>query len=163
MPRSVGCVLRRQRERVLTEGRPWARKRALGKCRPEPRLGRASEQAGQSLALRVGGGLGAPLLLHGAQELLHVRGQQVVHLVALDRGEWGWRLQVAGPGWGGGLDQGWAVPSCCLKDTLDREAKSRVPLHPQSGRGSQGPHSGPGYHDPSQPFPRCPSFQTLLA
>lgn len=54
----------------------------------EPRWGRGSEGAGQLPVLRIGQGrgLGAPLLVHGAQELLHIRGQQVIHLVALDRG-----------------------------------------------------------------------------
>lgn len=51
-------------------------------------MGRGSEWAGQLPVLRIsqGRGLGAPLLVHGAQELLHIRGQQVIHLVALDRG-----------------------------------------------------------------------------
>lgn len=41
------------------------------------------------LRISLGWGLGAPLLVHGVQELLHVRGQQVIHLVALDRGRVG--------------------------------------------------------------------------
>lgn len=119
------CFERRWHERVLAEGRPWARKRAPGKCHQAPRLGRGGEWAGRSLVLRscLGWGLGASLLVHGAQQLLHVGGQQVIHLVTLDTGKRGWRLGGAGVG---GSDQGRVVPSCCLKGALDREARRQA-------------------------------------
>lgn len=47
-----------------------------------------------------GWGLGAPLLVHGTQELLHIGGQQVVHLVALDRGQGGSEAVGAEGRWG---------------------------------------------------------------
>lgn len=58
-----------------------------------PRV-RVSEWTHQLPVLRIGlgWGLGALLLVHGAQELLHIRRQQVIHFVALDREGWGWRL-----------------------------------------------------------------------
>lgn len=48
---------------------------------------------------------GAPLLVHCAHKLLDVRGQQVIHLVALDRTGWGQRLWVQGELWGDVVEQ----------------------------------------------------------
>lgn len=48
---------------------------------------------------------GAPLLVHCAHKLLDVRGQQVIHLVALDRTGWGQRLWVQGERWGDAVEQ----------------------------------------------------------
>lgn len=56
------------------EGRPWAKKRALGKWHQDPRWGRFCEWAIERPVLGIGQGwgLGAPLLVHRAQELLHI-------------------------------------------------------------------------------------------
>lgn len=43
------------------------------------------------------------MLVHHTQELVHVGGQQVVHLIALDRGWGGVRDCDAGGQWGLGL------------------------------------------------------------
>lgn len=86
-----GCVLGRgQHEKLPAEGRPWAKKGPLGSA---IRV-RVSEWTHQLPVLKIGlgWGLGALLLVHGAQELLHIRGQKVIHFVALDREGWGWRL-----------------------------------------------------------------------
>lgn len=80
---------------------------------------------------------GAPLLVHCAHKLLDVRGQQVIHLVALDRTGWGQRLWVQGERWGDAVEQKESSPTLDFMTACSSGPES----HPLPRMGWHGPES----------------------